>query len=441
MGFKVGFSKIVITPKIGTPMGGYGARIGNSSGIHDDLFARSVYFNHNGEESLIISADVLSFPLEVVKFYRKLINQKTGIKKPRIFICALHNHSGPDTIGITLPTRGFFRLKFAKQIFIDLGRKIIKVAQQAKKNSREAIIGADKKLMEKRLIINRREPLKDSKYEVGIIQFSDLQGDLIGIIINYACHGTVLPSDNTLFTAEYPGYLVKRITARLGDNVHIVYLNGPNGDINPNLFDFDVDLKELDAKKELLYDGPGHAKGNFKRAREIGFAIADMALEISKKIKNEPVTDFKHTSKSYIFPMKNLIYENSVRMYLKHILYKLKLSILWGLWRLNKTEIPYPIDFIKKDGKYFQEAEIHAIKINDIVIVGIPGEVFSELGARVLKKSSVPKTFIVELANGYLGYLFPFQDFRKGGYEMFLSVNPAEGTYLTNKAINLVNAL
>ena len=153
MGFKVGFSEAIITPEIGLPMGGYGMRRGNATGIHDDLYARAAYLNFNNKESLLISVDVLSFPLEVVKFYRKMISLKTGIERQRIFICALHNHSGPDTIGITNYNRGLFRLKLVKKIFFDIGRKLTKLAQQAKKKCQEALVATGKRLMEKRLII------------------------------------------------------------------------------------------------------------------------------------------------------------------------------------------------------------------------------------------------------------------------------------------------
>jgi neutral ceramidase len=435
MGFKAGFSEVIITPETGLPMGGYGMRRGNATGVHDHLFARAAYFLFQEQESLLISADVLSFPLEVIKFYRKMIFLKTGIAPQRIFICALHNHSGPDTIGIKSYNRGLFRLKLVKKIFFDIGKKLIKLARQAKERCQEALVATGKRLLEKRLIINRREPLRDSKCDVKVLQFNNSEGQLIGLIVNYASHGTVLPSDNTLFTAEYPGFLVKRMKARLGQETQVLYLNGPCGDLNPNLFDFDVKLADLDAKKDILYDGPGHAKGDFKRARVIGSAIADLAMNISNNLSPEPVRTFKHISKSFILPLEDVIYEKTLSMYYKHFTYQLKLLLYKGLWCLTRTNIPYPLDFVKKDGKYYQEAEIHCLQLNDTAIAGIPGEVFSELGQRIETKSPFTETIIAELANGYVGYLYPLKDYKKGGYELFLSVNPAAGTYLTNKTI------
>ena len=441
MGFKVGFSEVIITPKLNLTMGGYSARIGKATGVHDHLFARAVYFNYNGDESLLISTDLLSISLKTIKYFRKLIFKKTGIDENRIFVCALHNHSGPDTMGLISPIKGFFRRGLNINYFLKLGTHLIQLAQDAKSNSFEALVGVKKGLIEKRLIVNRRDPMKNSKFDVGVIQFDDLQGNKRGFIINYACHGTVLPYANTLYTAEYPGYIVRRIKARLGENIGVIYLNGPCGDINPNLFDFNVDLSYLNANKRLLYDGPSHAKGNFTRAREIGYSIADKAIEISQKVKCVPVFDFKYKKKSYFIPINFLRYENTLRMALKHLWFKFKVLLLRVFWQVFKPTILIPIDFIHQDGKFLQEAEIHGIKLNDYVIIGIPGEVFSELGERIINKPKTQNIFVVELANGSVGYLFPFNEYKKGGYEMFLSINSTGGTYLTNKAINLVNSL
>ncbi|MHA1250266.1 MAG: hypothetical protein ACTSRP_09785 [Candidatus Helarchaeota archaeon] len=49
--------------------------------------------------------------------------------------------------------------------------------------------------------------MKDSKYDVGVVRIDDLNGNLRGLIINYACHGTVLPSSSNSITADYIGYV------------------------------------------------------------------------------------------------------------------------------------------------------------------------------------------------------------------------------------------
>ena len=64
---------------------------------------------------------------------------------------------------------------------------------------------------------------------------------------------------------------------------------------------------------------------------------------------------------------------------------------------------------------------IQVLRIGNISFVGIPAEVFTEIGLEIKKKSPFPHTFIVELANGCFGYLPTKEAFKKGGYETKLN--------------------
>ena len=64
--------------------------------------------------------------------------------------------------------------------------------------------------------------------------------------------------------------------------------------------------------------------------------------------------------------------------------------------------------------------ELQAIRINDAAFVAVPAEVFVEIGLR-LKKTAPHRTFIVGLANGYIGYLPTAVAHETGGYEVVSS--------------------
>ncbi|MFO7904483.1 MAG: hypothetical protein R6U98_17605 [Pirellulaceae bacterium] len=53
------------------------------------------------------------------------------------------------------------------------------------------------------------------------------------------------------------------------------------------------------------------------------------------------------------------------------------------------------------------EIVLQAIRIGDIRIAAIPCEVFGETGLAIKQRSPAPRTFVMELANGYSGYLPP----------------------------------
>jgi hypothetical protein len=54
---------------------------------------------------------------------------------------------------------------------------------------------------------------------------------------------------------------------------------------------------------------------------------------------------------------------------------------------------------------------------DDIAVCGIPFETFVEIGLDLKKRSPFAKSFMVELAHGYYGYMPTPRHFELGGYE------------------------
>ncbi|MBC7287851.1 MAG: hypothetical protein H5T86_07370 [Armatimonadetes bacterium] len=75
-------------------------------------------------------------------------------------------------------------------------------------------------------------------------------------------------------------------------------------------------------------------------------------------------------------------------------------------------------------------AHIQAIRIGDVGIVGLPGEVFVEIGLAIKRRSPFPRTLVVELANDWLGYIPTDKALQEGSYETELatSAKAAAGT-------------
>jgi neutral ceramidase len=73
--------------------------------------------------------------------------------------------------------------------------------------------------------------------------------------------------------------------------------------------------------------------------------------------------------------------------------------------------------------------------------VAVPAEVFVEIGLR-LKKAAPHRTFIVGLANGYIGYLPTAVAYAAGGYEVVSSkCEPEAEQILIERIINLEEQL
>ena len=71
--------------------------------------------------------------------------------------------------------------------------------------------------------------------------------------------------------------------------------------------------------------------------------------------------------------------------------------------------------------------KLQAIRIGGLGIVSSPCETFVETGLAIKKESPLQPTFVIELANGYNGYLPTSRQHRLGGYETWR----ARSSYLT----------
>ena len=79
---------------------------------------------------------------------------------------------------------------------------------------------------------------------------------------------------------------------------------------------------------------------------------------------------------------------------------------------------------------------------NDTAIVGLPGEIFSELGFAIKNQSPFRNTIVVELANDSIGYVPTRKAFAEGSYEVVNSrVAPGGGEMLVQAAVRLLKGM
>ena len=63
------------------------------------------------------------------------------------------------------------------------------------------------------------------------------------------------------------------------------------------------------------------------------------------------------------------------------------------------------------------DVRISLLKVGDIVLIGISGEVFNEIGMKIKKQSHYNYTFIITHCNGSSGYIVTDKSYKEGGYE------------------------
>ncbi len=364
-GLSAGIARAEITPPVGYAMGGYAARQGPSSGIHDPLFATVLLLKADGASVAMVSCDLRSFPSE-----RIVTLARERRLADHVLIAVTHNHSGPMTWeDKSWPTP-------SASWFADTENKILNAIAEASKKLFPARIAAG--FGEIYLGHNRRQVAADGKVTmfwrnaeksptspidptVGVIRVDDESGAARVVLVNYACHAVVLGPDNRQISADYPGYLRQRIEQALPGAL-CLFAQGGAGDINPYL------------------DKQPVAENGFGEAEKMGNALAEEVLKVARKLK--PAANDKAT----------------VRAAAEVIEFR-------DRWDAAKTV----------------KAGLTTLLINqDIAIATMPGEPFVDLQIALRDKSEIANTFLFgysySAGGEWIGYVPTIKAAAEGGY-------------------------
>jgi hypothetical protein len=398
---------------VGSALAGFAARKGTSTGVHDDLFARAVVLDDGTAAVALVSVDVLALSSEFVGRVRSAIQLRIGVPAAAILIASTHTHAGAVTISTffnpdeTLD-RGYMSM---------LAAAIEDAVAGAWSTRFEARAGVGCARIEG-LGVNRRS--RDGKpidEEIGILKIDDVQGRTRYVVINHACHPTVLGPDNLLASADFPGVTVANIEAALGGGCGAMFLNGTEGDISVG------HSSELSAIGVIT---PGRT---FERASELGRRLAALVLQALPGITTSRSLTLAHDIVAVKLPLKSYPPPAETARALDAAADRVN---GFGAdqnspeFRQAKSELLYAsIDhyYARELGRYPNGTlplELQALRIGDHAFVAIPAEVFVEIGIRIKRSAPLP-TFIVGVANGYIGYLPSRAGCSAGGYEVVSS--------------------
>jgi len=91
------------------------------------------------------------------------------------------------------------------------------------------------------------------------------------------------------------------------------------------------------------------------------------------------------------------------------------------------------------------ETWLQVVLIGDVAIVGVPGELFTQLGLDIKNLSPFRYTYVAELANDYIGYLPDITGFKLGGYQVWTGyhsyVEPGTGERIVDEIVAMLKEL
>ncbi len=368
--FYAGMASINITPEIPIRMSGYGNRNDPFSAVHDSIYATALVMNLGNQTLVIAAADVVGFSHDFVKQTKQIILEQNAIDPKNVLMIAAHNHGGPVT-GVYSDDNSPTELEYYKS----LQNKIAGVIGQAQRTMQPAKIGAGKGTCS--MNINRRarfangtiwlgrNPDGPCDREVGIVRIDNLSGNPIGAFLNWPCHATVSGQSNTEITGDWPGATASFF--RKKTNTTLLVTAGASADIN------------------AIY-GPNNKFGDIAA---IGMILGQESVNVFSGIKTRHVRSLAMKTTNFLAPGK------------------------------KRSASRKPNELLEQAPD--RRIDLSAIKIGNLILTGVSGELMTEIGMDIKLQSPYKDTFVITHCNGSSGYLCTDAAYKEGGYEPMVS--------------------
>ena len=417
---KIGLGQTVITPQHNVQMYGF-ARSQVSTGVHDDLYAKSIAIeNTDGTQAIMLVLSLCGITSEFIKILRDGIQDQTGVPENHILISCTHTHAGPllgsSNIGSVGPGDNLYPPFFTE--------RAIASCVEAWENRVPARVGfGTTEVFE--LGRNRRKLLYGGLHpdpEVVIMKIEDADGKLMGVAYNYGCHPSTLDWQNTLFSEDWPYYANEGIKQELGEDIWTAYFQGAEGDINTGY------------ESELSAVGVDMPIRNYRYIEKKGAQMSDVVLKALPDIATSGSQVVRAASGVFDYPLRQHIpytigeADKNKAVAEKMLAEMEKKPHYQGTRKLDKFRRDVFTATLYADvARWFDSTEDpaatkpieqQALRIGDTALITIPGEVFSEIGLRIKRESPGKTTFVIGLACGHAGYMPSGKEFLEGDYEV-----------------------
>ena len=420
-----GFADVEITPPT-LPVRAYRAV---ASEVLDPLYAHAAVFRQGPTALAMVSLDVVIVEQEVAQAIRRRVASQRDLPAGNILVCATHNHSCPAVIA----RPGFPRADDYVAFMVERAAEAVIAAYDRLTAATVSVRSG----LEHRLSFNRRFITRDGCVvtsprasdlprvlcnenvidpEVGVVRVSSPDGRLLGLLVNFGCHAC---HHGGRLSAGYPGELCRRLKERLGTECGTVFLNGACG----NVYHGDFLNPHLENTKERT--------GGLLAETVLGLlsempAPADASVRVLSTRFRIPYRDFVEAERLFDDPA---VRGNVFR------------ALIMDGW------YDYPaLQRMAQANQGGEEVEIQVFRLGEAVFAAIPAEYFMEHGLRIKELSPVERTYVVSLANGWVGYIPTKNAFqRKGGHEttaaLWSKMCQEAGDMMADAALELIRKI
>jgi hypothetical protein len=437
---KAGAASVNIDPPSPSDPQGFVRR---ESAIRDALEAcevRAVVIENEEHILAIIAADVTNLDTYFADRIRQVITAATGIPYDNILLNSSHTHAGlwPRKNGEKLHGE-FAQLTDAESAYFeripyDYASAVVRSIQRLKPARISGATG-----FAHGLAVNRRE--RDGKggtilgwnkeefidEEVPTIRIDNHDGSAIATLVGFGCHPVVLGGEVPFSGPDFIGELRRRVELLRGGTC--IFLQGAAGNILPLEAFFDHPGPEIIMGARLGLEAVHAIADHDPRIIEIEKinygSVTPISLYRRRAISPQPSQPLNSKRAILQLPLNPALTKAEMESELLSRRVMFDGLVRAGKGRESLNPIGYHIQWLEQILKMselgplpeFLEGEIWAARLGDTAIVGNPGELFSEIGAEVRKRSPFATTIFAGYSQGVLGYVATPNEYQFGGYE------------------------
>ena len=417
---KAGFAEREYTPAEGPIPGQIKGHYGK--GKLTPLMAHAAVIESEGVKAVLVSLDLIFATVDFATALRERIGKVLKISTDYIFVHTTHTHTGCETDvrcwGCPANPDALIPVADAAvQAVIAANEQLCEVKMgTARTYDTRFAFCRDFFTVDGQIVtnpgLNQTQnlvgPISDIDQSVNVIRFDDMEGYPLCFVVNYALHlDTNAHPDK--FDADYAGSMRLALRRKYGRDVVVLFLNGCCGNVNH------YDFRNYNHKKT-------HSFPKTYSSWHIGEGLAETVGNMNPPPyprEGEILIQGRYCT----FPVARRYATPERKEWAKKFLEEAERRKAAGE-KVNYHDEQCAEIYLAEDAENTPrmfDIGVHVLQLGDIVFVGLPGEIFSEIGLKIKALSPFPHTVVVELADGWQGYIAPDYVLRAGCYETIYS--------------------
>jgi hypothetical protein len=369
--------------------------------VHDPLKAVAMVVQNDTTAVALVGIDAIAISAEMTAAARAAITAATKIPGSHVLIGASHTHGGG-------PVATAFESEADPEYVALVINRIAEAVSSAYHSLHAAEIG-DGIGHEPSISFNRRFLMRDGRHathpgkgnpdivkpagpidpDVGVLAARAPGGELLGLFVNFGCHLTVMGGDG--FSADYVYHLRDTLRKHYRKpNLPIGFLLGSAGDVT-----------QVDNRR------PGREFGE-EWSSLFGLALGSEVIQTIGRLSWQKAATIEAVQTFVPIPIRE-----PRDMPLETPSLGLGSgSVAERIYAREREEVEK-----ERQAKPIVSCEVQAIEIGDLGLVTNGAEFFCQLGLDIKAASPFARTWVVSLANQWIGYVPTPSAYYAGGYE------------------------